>query len=615
MAYRPTSQEDEKGAFRFSPRPNRADEIRWRKWGEVAFRDAQREGKLVLLSISAVWCHWCHVMDETTYSDTRVIERINRDYIPVRVDSDRRPDINRRYNQGGWPTTAFLLPSGRAVAGLTYAPPEQLLALLERLAVVYRGRRQEIEVEAAAAVAGERKILQSFAGDEVPDAADWERETILSSWDREHGGLDGAPKFPPFDALEFALSKTSETGDPALRDFALSTLDGMSEGGLRDDVEGGFFRYATAADWSTPHFEKMLADNARLASLFLWASDILDRTDYLQIARSTIDYTLSTLLEDGRLGFFGSQDADEQYYSLGASERAEVEPPAVDRTVYTDSTSMMLSTLVRASACLSDPDLLSIAAQIADRLWTAAFTPGTGMAHYQDLLRDETGLEGQPADQVYYLAALSDLFQATQDETYLERAVELADIVLELYLSGMGWIGEAATSRQDAVRGARTGSLEDMPVDMPDIAVNAAGARVLMALELMADDNGYGKAAEDILRSLSERYRSFGTFSAGYVLAACIFREGHIELRVSTGSDNGLTEGITRAAVGTYNPRLVTRPETVEDYLQVTGGDTSPAAVACSPGRCVPVDSAASLKGALLSLTRGLEEDGDGPID
>ncbi|MBV8196695.1 MAG: DUF255 domain-containing protein, partial [Candidatus Eremiobacteraeota bacterium] len=103
--------------FRFSPRPNRANEIRWMSWDAGAFDRAASEDKPILLSISAVWCHWCHVMDETTYSDESVIETINRRFVPVRVDNDKRPDINARYNMGGWPTTAFLAADGTALTG------------------------------------------------------------------------------------------------------------------------------------------------------------------------------------------------------------------------------------------------------------------------------------------------------------------------------------------------------------------------------------------------------------------------------------------------------------------------------------------------------------------
>ncbi len=112
--------------FRFSPRPNRASEIKWRSWGDAAFAEARAQNKPVLLAISAVWCHWCHVMDETSYSDPEVIRLINDRYVPVRVDNDQRPDVNRRYNMGGWPTTVFLTPDGEIIHGGTYFAPYTL---------------------------------------------------------------------------------------------------------------------------------------------------------------------------------------------------------------------------------------------------------------------------------------------------------------------------------------------------------------------------------------------------------------------------------------------------------------------------------------------------------
>ena len=130
--------------FRFSPRPNRAGEIAWMPWGEPAFERAKSEDKPILLSISAVWCHWCHVMDETSYSDQGVIEAINRNFVPIRVDNDRRPDVNARYNMGGWPTTAFLAPDGTTLTGATYLPPQQFRRALEEIARFYADRKDEI---------------------------------------------------------------------------------------------------------------------------------------------------------------------------------------------------------------------------------------------------------------------------------------------------------------------------------------------------------------------------------------------------------------------------------------------------------------------------------------
>src|SRR3990172_341118 len=126
-------------AFRFSPRPNRAADIDGQEGGDASFGRAEAEDKPILLAISAVWCHWCHVMDETSYSNPAVIELINRDYVAIRVDNDRRPDINRRYNQGGWPTTVFLTPTGELLTGGTYLPPDQMLAALRYVKDYYQG--------------------------------------------------------------------------------------------------------------------------------------------------------------------------------------------------------------------------------------------------------------------------------------------------------------------------------------------------------------------------------------------------------------------------------------------------------------------------------------------
>src|SRR4030042_816345 len=134
---------EEHARFHFSPRPNRAHEIHWRHWGPQAFQDAQAQDKPILLSLSAVWCHWCHVMDETSYSDPDVISYINEHYVPVRVDNDQRPDVNARYNMGGWPTTAFLTPDGEPLAGGTYIPPEAMREHLPRIAGESASGREE----------------------------------------------------------------------------------------------------------------------------------------------------------------------------------------------------------------------------------------------------------------------------------------------------------------------------------------------------------------------------------------------------------------------------------------------------------------------------------------
>src|SRR5256886_10114795 len=153
------------GEFHFSPRPNRAAEIAWRPWGERAFQEAQVTDKPVLLAISAVWCHWCHVMDETSYSDPEVIKLVNDRYVAVRVDNDQRPDVNRRYNMGGWPTTAFLTPDGEIVHGGTYIPPHAMRSYLGPAADVWSRPRGELAHRGAALRAKQTATPAPPAGD------------------------------------------------------------------------------------------------------------------------------------------------------------------------------------------------------------------------------------------------------------------------------------------------------------------------------------------------------------------------------------------------------------------------------------------------------------------
>lgn len=591
--------------FRFSPRPNRAGEIKWHQWDVEAFQEAERHGKLILLSISAVWCHWCHVMDETTYSDPAVIERINRDFIPIRVDSDKRPDINRRYNQGGWPTTAFLVPSGRAIAGLTYAPSDQLTTLLEKLTTVYRHRKNEIDTEAASDGARERMQFRDAVTDsEIDRRTAIELEaSILAEWDRGYGGLGDAPKFPSSGPLEFAIARYLETKNPDLRSFVISTLDGMSLGELYDKVEGGFFRYATARDWSAPHYEKMLSDNAELTYLYLAASIVFDRPDYAEIARGALDYTLRALLDDEQRGFFGSQDADEQYYHRDAAGRAEMETPAVDRTIYTDSNSLMVSTLVLAAHTLDDPDLLVMAQRVSDFIWREGFRHGAGICHYIELPEGTPRLWGQPADQVNFLRALVDLYQSTEEPRFLERAVELGKIIKDRYISGPGWIGDVGEIVSDE---AGVGvPLEDVPVDVPDIAVNGNCARVLLALDALSPGDDFDEAAKTVVKSLAGKYKSYSHFASVYALAVDLLENGLIEVRVAPDGASEVRKQINEAAASVFSPRKLVRLETLEDYLPSDGDDARPPAVVCTTGKCLPVYSAEELKQTLDSLMVG----------
>src|ERR1700738_538684 len=192
---------DAGGEFHFSPRPNRAAEINWHPWSASAFEEAKQTGRPILLSISAVWCHWCHVMDETTYSHPGIIDLINRDYVPIRVDNDVRPDINQRYNMGGWPSTAFLTSSGDILTGATYMPPDQMADALSRVAGYYHTHQPEI----ASRILESRKRTGGgaarSAGPLDEDLVASILEAVKNAYDAEYGGGGNPPKFPPNDAV------------------------------------------------------------------------------------------------------------------------------------------------------------------------------------------------------------------------------------------------------------------------------------------------------------------------------------------------------------------------------------------------------------------------------
>src|SRR5437879_10984888 len=405
--------------FHFSPRPNRASEINWRPWSQEAFEQARQTGRPILLSISAVWCHWCHVMDETTYSHAGVIDLINREYVPVRVDNDVRPDINQRYNMGGWPTTAFLTASGDILTGATYLPPDQMAAGLTHISTYSRCNQAEIASRVLEARKRAASGVARSAGELDAGLVDLILDAVKSAYDPEYGGFGNAPKFPQTDAILLLLEQFVLRSDPDLRRMAVHTLEQMTGGGTYDQVEGGFFRYSTTQDWSVPHYEKMLEDHAGLVQALALAgmADALDRTTGY----------LDRVLRDPKTGLYGgSQDADEHYYSMDAEERAQSTAPFVDRRIYTSWNAAL------AIAYLSSPSHGEVArsagggSKLLDSLFKHAYRKGEGMTHAE-------GVGGQLADQVWSLWASLRAYQHGFGQKWMDVALDLAAHIEERY--------------------------------------------------------------------------------------------------------------------------------------------------------------------------------------
>ncbi len=406
--------------FRFSPRPNRAQEIDWHEWNQDTFQQAHAEDKPVLLSISAVWCHWCHMMDETTYSDAQIIARINSDFIPVRIDNDQRPDINQRYNMGGWPTTAFLTPSGEIITGGTYVAPEQMGPLLDQVVQYWEEHKEEIR-DQLTPPAPAKLNLQAQAP--APESITKIMDTIRQQFDRAYGGLGVAPKFPQVDVWDLSLIFFTATGDGWAAGMTVRTLDAMAGSALYDAVAGGFFRYSTTREWTIPHFEKMLEENAQLARLYMHAYQVLGDETYRQLADQVLTWANKFLLNMNGL-WGGSQDADEEYYRLPQEERDKRPAPFVDPVVHTSWNAQMISAQLMAAALINPTVYSPIALTALEALWDRMWDETAGLYHYEN---GDAELAGLLTDVAQFLNACIDGYEFTGDTVYLDRARTLID--------------------------------------------------------------------------------------------------------------------------------------------------------------------------------------------
>ncbi len=596
--------------FHFSPRPNRAGEIRWREWGEDAFREAKETGKPILLSLSAVWCHWCHVMDETSYSDESVIGFINEHYIPVRVDNDQRPDVNARYNMGGWPSTAFLTPEGEVLAGATYVPPDQMKDLLPKVNVYYAGNRDEVAGKArelrqrrAEAATGGRGALSPAIFDDVLRSA-------VDHYDPVHGGFGDAPKFPHTDAIDlllYAHRRPPKADDPDLLHMARKTLERMAAGEVFDREWGGFFRYATRRDWSEPHYEKMLEDNANLLRNLLALYRITSNAAHADVARQIIGYVDGRLRDKDSGHFYGSQDADEEFYRLPASEREGRPQPYIDRTCYTSWNAMMISAYLEASWTLDRPDLREAALKALDFLWDRCRAPGggpstgpgRGMCRFHDGAPHVPGLLG---DQAYTMRACLDAHEATGDRGYFDRAVELARFLIDRFADKEGGGFFDVWDQTEGV-----GRLSERQKSVPD---NAVCAEVFARLHHLTREDGYLEIARTALEGFVGVYAQMGYFAGGYAQQADTLLNPPAVVNIV--GDVASAAPLHRAALSLDVPsRVVQVLDPARDgerlaalYLPAV---PSPAAYVCFGTMCsAPVTSA----DALLDTVRQMQQGG-----
>ncbi|WMT73084.1 DUF255 domain-containing protein [Bradyrhizobium sp. Ash2021] len=396
-----------------------AEGPKWSGWGDDLFARAAAEKRFVILDLEAVWCHWCHVMEKTTYADPEVQGLLASSYLPVRVDQDANPDLSNRYGDWGWPATIVFGPDGSEIAKIRgYIEPERMQALLKAIIDDPSpgpsvGEAFEIKPAASAFLSKQQRAEMTKNFDE--------------SWDGKLGGWGENQKYIDADSMDLAITR-AEAGDATASKRARQTLDAAIA--LIDPVWGGVFQYSEAGSWSKPHFEKIMSFQAQYLRQYSQAYALWKDQKYLAAARDIERYLASFLLSpDG--AFHVSQDADldhdtdgHTYYALSDGDRRKLGMPRIDRNLYARENGWAISGLAAYYEVTNDPRILAMAERAAKWTIDNRSLPGGGFRHGE---KDRGG----PflGDTLAMGQAFLDLYAATGNRDWLASAAKAGDFV------------------------------------------------------------------------------------------------------------------------------------------------------------------------------------------
>ncbi len=531
-------------------------------------------------------------MDSTSYSDPAVIDTINKHFIAIRVDTDKRPDINRRYNMGGWPTTAFLDSDGRIITGGTYIPPQQLREVLRSVLDYYaknKGKAQsKLQTVALPKSTGEQ-VTESIANDIAT--------SVAVNFDIDYGGFGVEPKFPHTEALDLALARYRYHGEKEMLTVVNKTLDKMGRGEMYDHVEGGFFRYSTTRDWSVPHFEKMAEDNAKLLGVYLRAFQLTKNIYYREVAEGIVSYVQAKLSNQEKGGFYGSQDANEEYYKLDKPGREKTQAPSVDKTFYSNYNSLFVSSFLSAGAVLERPELASLALKSLDSLLEK--TPqGTGVPHYWGA--DISELKGLLVDHASLINALLDAYEYDGKWSLVDRSLELAELSLKTLLDEKeGGFFDIPDSKSEV------GDLRvrDKPLDE-----NSMMSLALLRLSWVSANDRFHEIARKSLELFSDTYERQGLMAASYGLALDSYLSGPVGITIVGAQKGKAFQTFKSQALKLYSTRrniLYLDPAKDAERMKKLGYDSSKGtrAYVCVGKVCgPPLEQPSQLEPSLASL-------------
>lgn len=559
--------------------------VDWYPWGEEALQKAQAEDKPVLLSIGYSACHWCHVMAHESFENMEIARIMNENFINIKVDREERPDVDHVYmesvqamvGRGGWPLTVFLTPEGKPFYGGTYFPPEDWQGtpgfpkILKAVIEAYHNRRSSI-ANTVNQITGLLNGLMTVSGEAVALNKSILLEAYNSleqSFDIQNGGFGSAPKFPNPLTLEFLLRYYSLSEEKQVLQMVNLTLGKMSEGGIYDQIGGGFHRYSTDGQWLVPHFEKMLYDNALLSQVYLHAYLVTGAKVMSDIVQETIDYVLRDMTDPSG-GFYCSLDADTEgeeggYYlwsekemreALGESlatvavryygvtedgnfdgrnilhrnisqeethelqeakeqllkRRLQRNSPGRDEKVLASWNGLMLASLGEAAAVLQRRDYLEAAIKNGTFLkYTMISTDGRLMHSYK---KGAIKINGFLEDYANVVQGFLSLHQATLDIKWLESAIDLTRMMLDECYDSQSGILYDTPKEQEAHLFLR--SRNDFDGALPSGVATAT--LVLLKMAVLTGNMGYRDIAQKNLSSLN---KNIGKMPLGYSQWLC----------------------------------------------------------------------------------------------
>lgn len=509
-----------------------ATPVHWNNsWNPQLLAQAQREHRYVLLDLQAVWCHWCHVMEQQTYADPQVAALIGAHYLAVRVDQDADPELSNRYGDWGWPATIVFAPDGSEIVKRRgFIPPQNMASMLQAIVddpSPGPSVRQDITVEAAAAgqltPAQREQLLQQFAAD----------------YSAEHGGWGEGLKFIDAPALELALER-AQGGDAQAQRMARQTLDANLK--LIDPVWGGVYQYSEKPDWSAPHFEKIMSFQADDLRLYAMAYARSNEPRDLQAAQAIHGY-LEQFLRSPQGAFYVSQDADlnaatsgHEYYALADAQRRALGLPRIDTHLYARENGWAIAALCRYSDVSADSAALQSALQAAQWIMAHRALPGGGFRHDD---KDRGG--PYLGDSAAMGAAFLSLYRSTGDRAWLARSLATLGYIDTHFRDAQGGFDTAAPA-------ARARGVFARPVRLYE--ENVALTRYATLAWRYTGDARWQKLAEHGLRYLAApALVDSGRFLPGVLLADQEFAREPVHITVVGAKGDAAAQALHAAAL------------------------------------------------------------------